>query len=138
VQNFADHGLAQVPNVIPSEPELTPHRPYGSWWRLPGRHHTRAFWTKVWDGQRWLEDREAIEAILAISGDSPDLIPCSDMAANCSARQHDGGLVPFARFLLAEGVDLIDVEDLAVRWDATQYQPPRYEEGIRQTVRDLL
>ena len=43
VQNFADYGLTQAPEVYPSEPELTPHTPYGSWWRLPGRHHTGHF-----------------------------------------------------------------------------------------------
>ena len=75
VQNYADYGLAQAPEVYPSEPDLDPHRPYGSWWRLPGRHHTREFWTRVWDGERWLEDQEAIEAILSIEGDSPELIP---------------------------------------------------------------
>jgi len=75
VQNYADFGLKQAPAVFPGEPEVNPHRPYGSWWRLPGRHHTIEYWTKVWDGERWLEDQEAIEAILSIEGDSPELIP---------------------------------------------------------------
>ena len=75
VQNYGDYGLAQAPEVYPSEPEVNPHRPYGSWWRLPGRHHTREFWTRVWSGSRWLENQEAIGAILATTGDSPTLIP---------------------------------------------------------------
>jgi hypothetical protein len=78
VQNYADYGLAQPPDVIPGEPEVNPHRPYGSWWRLPGRHHTREFWTRVWDGEKWLENQKAIEAILGVSGDSAALIPGFD------------------------------------------------------------
>jgi hypothetical protein len=61
--------------VYPGEPEVNPHRPYGSWLRLPGRHHTRSHWTKVWGRDRWLEDQEAVDAILSVTGDSPELIP---------------------------------------------------------------
>jgi putative DNA primase/helicase len=75
VQDFRVYGLRMAPGVFPEEPEVNPHRPYGSWLRLPGRHHTNAHWTKVWGGDRWLEDQEAIEAILSVTGDSPALIP---------------------------------------------------------------
>jgi hypothetical protein len=30
--------------------------------------------TRVWDGERWLEREPAIEAILATTGDPPELI----------------------------------------------------------------
>ena len=75
VQNYAEYGLRKAPDVYPGEPDVNPHRPYGSWLRLPGRHHTNQHWTKVWSDERWLEDQEAIEAILNIEGDSPTLIP---------------------------------------------------------------
>lgn len=75
VQNYTDYGLKQAPTVFPGEPEVNPHRPYGSWWRLPGRHHTNSHWTKVWGSDRWLEGQAAIEAILSVKGDSPALIP---------------------------------------------------------------
>jgi hypothetical protein len=61
VQNYAEYGLRQAPDVYPGEPEVNPHRPYGSYWRLPGHHHTRDYWTRVWNGERWLEREEAIE-----------------------------------------------------------------------------
>lgn len=75
VQNYADYGLEKAPDVYPSEPEVNPHRPYGSWWRLPGRHHTREFRTRIWDGDKWLENQKVIETILSVTGDSPELIP---------------------------------------------------------------
>ncbi|MEI8375782.1 MAG: hypothetical protein WCJ35_23415 [Planctomycetota bacterium] len=137
MKNFAEYSLDKAPEVYPSEPEVNPHRPYGSWWRLPGKHHTREFWTRVWDGSRWLENQEAIEAILSVTGDSPDLIPC-DNDSSVSTGQGQGSTIQFARFLLSEGFEPLDVEDFAVRWDATQNQPPRNEADIREIVRDLV
>jgi hypothetical protein len=136
VQNLADYGLAQAPEVYPSEPEVDAHRPYGSWWRLPGRHHTREFWTRVWDGSRWLENQEAIEAILSVEGDSPDLIPGFESLA--SAGQHGGDLTQFARFLLEERIDPEVVAEVCLLWDEAHNQSPSEEEHVRQTVRDLV
>jgi hypothetical protein len=47
----------------------------GGWVRLPGRHHTRIdHWSKIWDGNAWLEGRAAIDYILATVGsDMPEL-----------------------------------------------------------------
>ena len=75
ITDHAERGLQQAPEIFPKQPDVNPNRPYGSWWRLPGRHHTRDHWTKVWDGNRWLEGREAVGAILAVAGDPPALIP---------------------------------------------------------------
>ena len=77
VQDYAQRGLAQAPEVFPKQPDVNEQRRYGNWARLPGRHHTRDHWTKVWDGKTWLEDHAAVEAILSVTGDSPDLIPAS-------------------------------------------------------------
>ena len=68
VQDFAARGLAQAPEVFPKQPDVNEQRRYGNWWRLPGRHHTRDHWTKVWDGTHWLEDQAAVEAILERHG----------------------------------------------------------------------
>lgn len=75
VQDYAARGLTQAPEVFPKQPDVNEQRRYGNWWRLPGRHHTREHWTKVWDGSHWLEDQAAVEAILSVTGDSPELIP---------------------------------------------------------------
>jgi len=134
VNNFAEYSLTQAPEVYPSEPDVNPHRPYGSWWRLPGKHHTREFWTKVWDGSRWLENQEAIEAILSVTGDSPDLIP----GADDSLGQHGCDLPQFARFLLGERIEPEIVAEVCLLWDDVHNQQPSDEEQIRQTVRDLV
>ena len=136
VQNFADYGLKKAPDVFPGEPEVDAYRPYGSWWRLPGQHHTRDHWSKVWDGERWLEDREAIEAILSVTGDSPELIP--GLVSTESAGQHVGDLAQFASFLLGERIDPEVVAEVCLLWDDVHNQPPSDEEHIRQTVRDLV
>ena len=75
VSDYQAHGLAVAPEVFPKQPNVNPNRPYGSWWRLPGRHHTRMHWTKIWNGDRWIEGNEAVVAILAVTGNSPALIP---------------------------------------------------------------
>jgi hypothetical protein len=47
----------------------------GGWIRLPGRHHTRPVFASVFDEHRWVEGATAVETILSLNGDSPDLIP---------------------------------------------------------------
>jgi hypothetical protein len=78
VADHAQYGMPVPPEVFPKQPCVAPPgQPgqYGNWLRLPGRHHTRAHWSRVWDGSHWLEGAEAISFILALTGDSPDLIP---------------------------------------------------------------
>jgi hypothetical protein len=137
VQNYADYGLRKAPDVYPAEPEVNPHRPYGSWLRLPGRHHTSQHWTQVWGGDRWLADKEAGDVILNVNGDSTDLIP-GYLSIPAGAEQPHNGFLQLASFLLKQGFDPLAVEELAVGWDVTQFQPPRNEERLRQIVRDLV
>ena len=62
--------------AFPKQPELTAEKPYGSWMRLPGRHHTRdGVWSTVYDGATWLEGTAAVDHVLAIAGDDGALIP---------------------------------------------------------------
>jgi hypothetical protein len=67
VRDHRRYGLSRPPESFPKSPRLTAKR-IGHWVRLPGRHHTREHWTRVWDGQRWLEGAGAIRAILAVEG----------------------------------------------------------------------
>ncbi len=73
------HGMTKRPETFPKQAELRPHpdgKPsYGNWLRLPGRHHTREHWSRVWDGSRWLDGAEAVNFMLALQGDRPDLLP---------------------------------------------------------------
>ena len=59
---------------LDSKPELFPEKPkwdhYGNWLRLPGRHHTRPHYTRVWNDEphadsRWLVGHDAIDRLLA-------------------------------------------------------------------------
>jgi hypothetical protein len=74
VSDYRRHGLSAAPEVFPKQPAIAPGR-YGNWLRLPGRHHTRDHWSRVWDGRAWLESQGAAECILGLSGSSPALIP---------------------------------------------------------------
>jgi len=79
VQDWADHGLRGWPEVFPKQfalkPPGSPKGSYGSWARIPGRHHKRDHWPKVWDGSKWVAGDEAIDIIVGTTGDPVDLIP---------------------------------------------------------------
>lgn len=44
---------------------------YGNCLRIPGRHHKRDHWSKVWNGSNWLSGGDAISFMLAMKGDDP-------------------------------------------------------------------
>jgi hypothetical protein len=67
VSDFARRGLDQLPEVFPDKPGWD-H--YGAWLRLPGRHHSRPHYTRVWNDEPfsdtlWLDGHDAIDRILA-------------------------------------------------------------------------
>jgi hypothetical protein len=73
-RDWKELGLSQAPEVFPKQETIGPGG-YGNWLRLPGRHHTRDHYTRVWDGSAWLDGTPAIEAILATGGTPGDKIP---------------------------------------------------------------
>jgi hypothetical protein len=67
VADFERRGLDHPPEIFPGQPNWD-H--YGDWLRLPGRHHTRPHYTRVWNDEpfaesQWLAGRDAIDRILA-------------------------------------------------------------------------
>jgi hypothetical protein len=67
VADFEHRGLERRPEIFPSTPDWDR---YGDWLRLPGRHHSRAHYTRVWNDEPfaeapWLEGFDAIDRILA-------------------------------------------------------------------------
>jgi hypothetical protein len=79
VSDHTRYGMAAAPETFPKQPLLRP-RPdgspgFGSWLRLPGRHHSREHWSRVWDGGRWLDGAAAVAHVLSLTGDPPDLVP---------------------------------------------------------------
>jgi hypothetical protein len=75
--DHACHGLPAKPETFPKQARVTASGPgsLGNWLRVPGRHHTREHWSRVWDGTTWLAGEAAIEYILALSGDPIELLP---------------------------------------------------------------
>jgi hypothetical protein len=75
----ADHrevGLDKPPEHFPKQADVRMCvKGMGNWLRLPGRHHKREFYSRVWDGSRWLAGGAAIDYMLALAGDDPALVP---------------------------------------------------------------
>ena len=69
-------GLDEPPDLFPGS-HGSNH--FGSWLRLPGRHHTREHFTRVYDDEpfadiQWLEGHDAIDRMLATQPASEDLL----------------------------------------------------------------
>lgn len=60
---------------IESFPKQPTVKHFGNWVRLVGRHHTKESWAAVFDGERMLHGQEAVNMVLACTGDDPALIP---------------------------------------------------------------
>ena len=75
----ADHrqlGFGKAPEQFPKQGDVRRcARQLGNWLRLPGRHHKRPFWSRVWDGERWLDGHEAIDFMLSLRGDPALFVP---------------------------------------------------------------
>ncbi len=70
VKDFDRRGLDRVPDLFPG---TLGSNHLGSWLRLPGRHHTRPHFSRVyndqpWDDRNWLEGHDAIDRILTTRG----------------------------------------------------------------------
>jgi hypothetical protein len=73
-----DHGalgLPKRPECFPKQKAVTDKNPFGNWLRVPGRHHTRDHWSRIWDGSAWLDGAAAVAWLLSVEGDRPSLIP---------------------------------------------------------------
>lgn len=77
IADWASRGLPREPETYPgSIPTEEGH--HGDCLRLPGRHHTREHFTKVWSGdaeEPWLEGRAAVDRILETRLAAPSLLP---------------------------------------------------------------
>lgn len=166
VADHTAHGLTAPPETFPKQPSVAPpgqRGEFGNWLRLPGRHHSRSHWSEVWDGARWLDGGKAIDFILALTGDDPELVPdVPPPAARTQPRRPpacpaDGLSNRIAGYLaklpnLGEGQGRDDVafsfacflvRDLAVtddvalgwleRWDGGN-SPPKGEARLREII----
>jgi hypothetical protein len=76
VADFERLALDRQPEIFPGKPAWD-H--YGDWLRLPGRHHTRPHYTRVWNDEpyaesSWLDGHDAIDRLLAIRLASPEVL----------------------------------------------------------------
>jgi hypothetical protein len=74
VRDHCSHGLKVPPEIFPKQPRIKPDG-YGNWLRLPGRHHTRDYWSAVWVGDRAVTGDEAGRHVLSITPSPMSLIP---------------------------------------------------------------
>jgi P4 family phage/plasmid primase-like protien len=72
--DYAAFGFAKRPETFPKQRTL-PKDKYGNWLRLVGRHHTRDFWPRVWNGSTWLEGEAAVRRVLSTPKCDQELIP---------------------------------------------------------------
>ena len=78
VKDFDILGLDNRPDLFPGTSAK------GSWLRIPGRHHTRPFFTRVWNDdptlqQDWLSGHDAIDRMLAMQPASASLLEKHDV-----------------------------------------------------------
>ena len=73
VSDFAARGLIQAPEFMPIQADIAGDYSRKGW-RVFGVDESYRYCTRVWNGERWLEREEAIEAIVARTGDSPELL----------------------------------------------------------------
>ena len=73
VSTWQENNLSEEPETFPKKPKKDK---LGSWFRLPGLHHTRDHYARVWSGDEWLDDPwlsgdAAINAMLQCVGGPP-------------------------------------------------------------------
>jgi putative DNA primase/helicase len=78
-RDFADHGVKKV-ETFPKQEKITVAHPYGNWVRLPGCHHKRRHYTRVWTGSAWLAGSDAIRKIVSTTGAAPSVMPAEAIA----------------------------------------------------------
>jgi hypothetical protein len=74
VSDYTERGLSQAPDIMPNQTDIDRSGDGGKRWRLPGPHDESYHFTRVWNGERWLEREEAIEMLLSVGGDPPELV----------------------------------------------------------------
>lgn len=81
VRDYQKQGLDRRPDIFPG----TSEKRHGGWLRLPGRHHTKPHYTRVWNDEPWAEEKiwleghEAIDRILDVVPASEQVLQAANM-----------------------------------------------------------
>jgi hypothetical protein len=100
VADWRDLGLDRKPEVFPKSGDASPGK-LGAWLRLPGLHHTRDHFSRVWSGEAWEDDpwldgHAAISLIMAVgSGPPPTTAPRAVVAPPAVAASPSSSSVTF-------------------------------------------
>jgi hypothetical protein len=82
-------GLGKAPEQFPKQPDVRRcSKGFGNGLRVPGRHHKRDFWSRIWNGSVWLEGEGAVNFLLALRGDRPGSRAGSSGSAPTATPQH--------------------------------------------------
>lgn len=139
IADWTQFNLPKQPETFPKQAKLDSNRLYGNWLRLPGRHHSRDEWSKVWDGERLADGHEAIDHILGLVGDDPASIPAEVIAAVETAATHSATVTTTSQATAGHGIahhclgpcDQADVIERARRYVATQPAAIQGQNGSR-------
>lgn len=78
VSTWEETNLSEEPETFPKKPKVKKDGEdvLGAWFRLPGLHHSRDHYARVWSGDEWLDDpwlsgHAAIDAMLQCMGGPP-------------------------------------------------------------------
>lgn len=76
VRDWQNYALPAPPEVFPKQSSIhDTEKKLGSWVRLPGRHHKRAWYPEVFDGSGWLRGEAAVQHILGLDAQATLHIP---------------------------------------------------------------
>jgi hypothetical protein len=75
-RDYGRIGFPKPPEQFPKQPDVRRcHKGFGCWLRLPGRHHKGDFWSRVWNGENWIDGYAAIDFMVSLTGDPSDRVP---------------------------------------------------------------
>ena len=128
-QQLADLGLPGV-ETFPKQPKLrlasgdpldsAPE--YGNWLRLPGHHHTKEHYSRVYDGEQWLVGEPAVQYILKLPLCPTNLIPASHMVTEVPSSTAGGAWNPGAT-LDSYRTPLDDARDIEMARECLEHIP---------------
>lgn len=93
IADFEIFGIER-PEFFPRQAKLKPEQ-LGNFVRLPGRHHTYDFYSRIWDGNQWLRGEAAIDRICNVQLCSPEVVSGAASAGNHRKPTRKSAVVEF-------------------------------------------